>query len=469
MKHASSKFVRSAAFRLPHLTFALLVLSLLAAGSAAALPQRTFVASYGSDASPTCSLAAPCRSFNAAIAQTNAGGEVVILDTAGYGPMAINKSLTVIGPTGVYGGISVITAGSDGVTINAGNGDTIKLRGLDITGLGGMNGINVINAAGVHIEKSTVSNFGDDTGACIAVNAAAVTLRVYIVDSFLRQCRVGVLATGSSVIGNRSSVTIDNSRLERGLNTGASVLNFGVLQQGFIDVLIRNSALSRYSSGVRLVDPVAGGIAHLAITGSEITRSNAAIQAANTIATGVMQITLKNSQLISNGDGISVSNTAVGGNAYLSLVDTEIAYSSTNGVTLDNSAPDPNTRMYADMTSSQITNMFATAIDLRASNGSKSYLIARDSSVSHAVTGVKTTGPSPVSASLVRSDLHQLTTAIDHQSGVVRLDGNHVVKCANDFVNNGSGNIVSNGYNMVHDIDNLSGFTYITPVVIPLK
>ena len=35
----------------------------------------------------TCSLATPCRTFNAAIGVVNAGGEVVILDTAGYGPV----------------------------------------------------------------------------------------------------------------------------------------------------------------------------------------------------------------------------------------------------------------------------------------------------------------------------------------------------------------------------------------------
>ena len=39
---------------------------------------------------------------------TTPGGELVILDTAGYGPMTIDKSIKVIGPSGVYGGISVL-------------------------------------------------------------------------------------------------------------------------------------------------------------------------------------------------------------------------------------------------------------------------------------------------------------------------------------------------------------------------
>jgi hypothetical protein len=47
---------------------------------ALATAQRTFVASYGSDANP-CSMGQPCRTFAAAIAQ--AGGDAVALDSAG--------------------------------------------------------------------------------------------------------------------------------------------------------------------------------------------------------------------------------------------------------------------------------------------------------------------------------------------------------------------------------------------------
>ena len=57
--------------------------------------QRTFVHSspLGNDANTAfnCSLVAPCRSFNAAISVTDPGGELVILDTAGYGPMTIGQ------------------------------------------------------------------------------------------------------------------------------------------------------------------------------------------------------------------------------------------------------------------------------------------------------------------------------------------------------------------------------------------
>lgn len=70
--------------------------------------QRSFVASYGNDANP-CSVTLPCRSFNAALAQTVAGGEVIALDSAGYGTMTITQSASVIAPAGVYAGISVFS------------------------------------------------------------------------------------------------------------------------------------------------------------------------------------------------------------------------------------------------------------------------------------------------------------------------------------------------------------------------
>ena len=92
----------------------------------------------------------------------------------------------------------------------------------------------------------------------------------------------------------------------------------------------------------------------------------------------------------------------------------------------------------------------------------------RDSTLAHVNAAVKTRGTFG-SVSLIRSQVNNCTIAVDHGAGVVRLDGSHIVKCADDFVNNGSGNIVSNGRNMVHDIDNLSGFVYITPTKIRLE
>ncbi len=130
------------------------VCALAISGSASAA-QRTFVASYGVDSNP-CSVTQPCRTFAAAVALTSADGEVVVLDSAGYGPVTISVPVSVVAPPGVYAGISVFSG--DGITVAA-TAAKVVLRGLTINGQGGNRGI-VLEGGGleVHIESCTVSN-----------------------------------------------------------------------------------------------------------------------------------------------------------------------------------------------------------------------------------------------------------------------------------------------------------------------
>jgi hypothetical protein len=128
----------------------------------AALPcfalQRTFVASSGSDINP-CNLPQPCRSFGAAIALTDPSGEVVVLDSAGYGVASVSKSLTIAAPPGIYAGISFFS-GHDGIDV-AGTALQVTLRGLTINGQGGNNGVLVVaDNSKVAIENCEISNAG---------------------------------------------------------------------------------------------------------------------------------------------------------------------------------------------------------------------------------------------------------------------------------------------------------------------
>ena len=130
-----------------------LALSILTSTGVMATAQRTFVAPNGSDANP-CSIAAPCRGFAAAVTKTNAGGEVIVQDSAGYGAVTITKPISIISPPGIYAGVSVVSG--NGVTVNA-PGATVVLRGLSINGQGGANGVLVQQATRVRIESCVVS------------------------------------------------------------------------------------------------------------------------------------------------------------------------------------------------------------------------------------------------------------------------------------------------------------------------
>src|SRR3954471_2041691 len=112
---------------------AVAVLVLVAPAATYATP-KIFVASYGNDAN-SGAPASPKRSFQAAHDAVAAGGQIVALDTAGYGALNITKSLAVTVPPGVSGFVSV-TGNNTGILVNAGAGSVVSLRGLIVEGGG---------------------------------------------------------------------------------------------------------------------------------------------------------------------------------------------------------------------------------------------------------------------------------------------------------------------------------------------
>ena len=88
--------------------------------------------------------------FAGAMAKTNAGGEINVVDAGGYGTVTITKAITIAND-GV-GTAGVLASVSNGITISAGISDVVVLRGLDIEGLGtGLSGIKVQSAGVVHV------------------------------------------------------------------------------------------------------------------------------------------------------------------------------------------------------------------------------------------------------------------------------------------------------------------------------
>jgi hypothetical protein len=100
--------------------------------AAPATAQRVFVAAQGSDANP-CTFALPCRTFQHAHDTVAAGGEIDVLDPAGYGALTINKAISIQGHG--FSGLSVASGGT-GIFIAAGTNDAINLNGLLIEGSG---------------------------------------------------------------------------------------------------------------------------------------------------------------------------------------------------------------------------------------------------------------------------------------------------------------------------------------------
>jgi len=129
----------------------------LAAGTVHAQATRTWVSGVGDDANP-CSRTAPCKTFAGAISKTAAGGEINALDPGGYGVVTITKSITIDGGAGQVSG--VLAAGTTGIIISAAPSDVVRLRNLDIAGVGtGVNGIRFIAGASLEIHNVHVYGF----------------------------------------------------------------------------------------------------------------------------------------------------------------------------------------------------------------------------------------------------------------------------------------------------------------------
>jgi hypothetical protein len=212
-----------------------LVGALVVASPAVALSPRTFVASTGVNTG-SCAVSAPCRTFQFALSQTIAGGEVVAIDSAGFGAVFINQSITLVAPPGVYAGVSVFSAGI-GVNIAAGAADAIVLRGLVINSVGGNKGVRVSQAGVVHIERCLVTGF---TAGIIPVGieiSPTAPVVVSISDSVVRDNSHGITVDASSAPASR--VEISRTRVQHNSVVGLALTN--VTRASIVDSLFGNN------------------------------------------------------------------------------------------------------------------------------------------------------------------------------------------------------------------------------------
>ena len=191
----------------------ILVALLFLSTHAFAIAQRTFVASYGLDTN-ACTLTQPCRSFAVAITHTQTGGEVIVLDSAGYGPFVISQPVSVIAPAGVYAGVSVPDYQ---LGINVATPGLVVLEGLTLNGSSGASdGIGATEGSQLYLKRVTVSGMG------LGISADNLTAEELTV----RNCQGIGLAVGRTQTGI-SAVSIVRSRFINN-STGIAVVDYAV-------------------------------------------------------------------------------------------------------------------------------------------------------------------------------------------------------------------------------------------------
>src|SRR5476649_937739 len=141
---------------------ALLVSVAIASPSAAATVNRAWVSGHGADAAGCGAPTAPCRSLQYAHDNIVAsGGEIDILDPAGYGAITITKAISIVNDGVWTAGVQQPTSGQSAISVNAGPGDRVFLRGLNIDGvnLSAQNGIDLASGGGLIVDHCVVRHF----------------------------------------------------------------------------------------------------------------------------------------------------------------------------------------------------------------------------------------------------------------------------------------------------------------------
>lgn len=295
-----------------YVVFSGLVATMIIATSAAGI-QRTFVRSDGIDSNP-CTLQQPCRGFAAAILLTDPDGEVVVLDSAGYGAVTVTKGVSIVAPPGVYAGISVF-AGQDGVTINPAPGDKVVLHGLTINGQGGDRGIIVMGGYDVHIEACTIANL---TVAGIQINGGTA---VHVSGSMIRDIVTG---DGIRVAVGASDVFVENTTL-----AGNEV---GIYVQAGRITLNRVIAQRSYFEGL-MVFPGAPSTVRVAVSDSVFAgNGSGGIEVYTYYAGLIAEVTIARTAAIQNTFAGITADGTYGGTITLSVTESVASENNTHGL-----------------------------------------------------------------------------------------------------------------------------------------
>ena len=216
------------------MTHRYVILLVLAISAAEALgAQRTFVsAATGVDTNP-CTRAQPCRSFAAALSFTDADGELIAIDSGGYGTVVISQPVSLIAPKGVQAGITA-TAGT-AVVVNASDTAHVVLKNLSINSLGASIGITAYGAVtALYVEECTIRGFNSYG---LSFSPSTSDSRLSVSNTRVEYCgSTGILVVGATLHATLESVQLYQNNYGFAISSGqAAIRNMvanGADQQG---------------------------------------------------------------------------------------------------------------------------------------------------------------------------------------------------------------------------------------------
>ena len=223
----------------------------------------TWVSGVGDDAN-ACTRTSPCKTFAGAIASTDAGGTIHVLDSGGFGAITITQAVTIDG-----GGFqaSALSSGTNGIVIAAGSSDDVTLRNLVMSGAGtttsgcryssGVRGIVVRSAHTVHLDHVRIQQYIngglriENSANAVVVDANTLTVR--------NICGPGIDVAPSGT--GTASVVLRDATISRA-TTGVSVTSGGAVSLLDCTVFGNDTGVSTTGTGTIYADALTQIIAN---------------------------------------------------------------------------------------------------------------------------------------------------------------------------------------------------------------
>ena len=293
----------------------------LTAGPAHAQIDHTWVSSTGGGS--TCSRAAPCATFLAAYAATNAGGVISVLDSGDFGFVSIAKSITIRAEGVDSGAVFVGGGGGYWVNVQGSTSIVVSLEGLHFVG----GNIQMNSGGSLYIRdcviRDSIGAQTDSAGHGIRIRPNALA-KVVISDTVVVNNGSSFGGAGVWIIpqaGGSAQVTLNRVSAESN--------QFGIAVDGSnsttgINLTITDSVVaSNKQDGIIAVTTAGQAPIGVMVKNTKSTNNAFGIRSIGANVT----VRVDGSAIIGNGTGLSFS----GGGALLSFGNNNVAANGTNG------------------------------------------------------------------------------------------------------------------------------------------
>lgn len=258
-----------------------------AAPAAAQGLTRTWVAANGDNANP-CTETQPCRTFQRAVNRAANGGEVNCLNSGAFGPVQIDKSISIIcdrdqaGIIGTTAGMLIAGAPDIVVTISG-----LDFEGLGQTGSGGAAGIVFVSGGVLHVRNTKVRGFRGAYGILFTpVTDASLILEDVVVSETGCPCVPNSGGVGIFPMQDvTAKVSIFGLSAHNNLNAALRFDTSGVTG-ATISATVADSRLSLNGNGLIVKSPAGTGSAKLMIVNTIISQNGFGVILNGPLATG---------------------------------------------------------------------------------------------------------------------------------------------------------------------------------------